>query len=148
MKQRPKREIPRVSANDPVLSWYPWNPSRFHSETLGWPFRAKGVYRELKDLQWQMKGLPSGAQRLRELVGAGAGDWREAWPLLEPLFPVWADGLRRNHYLEEVRAHAKDVSAKRSAAGKQGARGLHSKKGLGNHDNVVPIAMAIAKGAG
>lgn len=115
-----------------ALPWYPWNPSRFRDETLGWPLRAKGILRELYDLAWCLGCLPPGPQRLRELVQANAADWRDAWPRIEPLFPIGTDGQRRSAWIEETRARATKISAERATAGRRGGLSRARGKGVAN----------------
>ena len=97
----------------PMLPWYPAN---FISSTRGWSVTARGIYRELLDCQWEMpEGLPVDPGALQRLIGATAAEWK-SWPLVEPKFPVSADGLRRNPTLEKHRAHATHRSEKAAAS--------------------------------
>jgi len=96
----------------------PWFPSSFMSSTRGWPLTAKGIYRELLDVQWEQGGLPADAADLRELVGATPQEWRH-WPRVESKFPLGADGLRRNARLEAHRAKALERSNKAADSARQ-----------------------------
>jgi uncharacterized protein YdaU (DUF1376 family) len=90
--------------SDAGLPFLPWYPARFLSSTRGWPVTAKGVFRELLDTQWEVGGLPVDPAALRRLISATAAEWKHWGGLIEPKFPVDADGLRRNPRLEEHRA--------------------------------------------
>lgn len=99
----------------PMLPWYPAN---FFASTRGWPLVAKGLYRELLDVQWEQGSLPASAPELRELIGATAQDWRH-WPRVEPKFPIGADGRRRNARLESHRAKAARKAEKAAEAARE-----------------------------
>lgn len=100
----------------------PWFPRDFASTTALWPLVARGVYRELLDLQWNMSSLtqpgvlPDDEEALRGAIRVTASDWKIAWPYVEPKFPLVAGG-RQNERLEQ---HRQD-SVKRYLARKKGA---------------------------
>jgi uncharacterized protein YdaU (DUF1376 family) len=99
--------------NGPQFARMPWYPRDFASSTRGWPLVARGVYRELLDSQWDLGGvthggiLPEDEDALRMLAGATAPEWRIAWPLVEPKFPLVTGG-RQNSRLEAHRRAAVD----------------------------------------
>jgi len=95
-----------MSAELPQMARMPWYPRDFASATHGWPLIARGAYRELLDSQWDMGSLSADQLDLRALVGCTPAEWRIAWPLIEPKFPIDADGRRRNPRLESHRAKA------------------------------------------
>lgn len=119
--------------NKPQFAKLPWFPRDFSSATRLWPLVARGAYRELLDLQWDVGGievgtLPEDAQQLRELVRASAAEWKVAWPYLEPKFPKVQGGGRRNARLEEHRiAAVREYESRR-----RGARTTNLKLGRGN----------------
>ncbi len=85
------------------LPFMPWFPARFISSTRGWSVTARGVYRELLDCQWDLGGLPASPTELQRLIGATAAEWKCWHRLIEPKFPLCADGQRRNPTIEEHR---------------------------------------------
>lgn len=93
----------------------PWYPRDFRSSTLLWPLVARGVYRELLDLSWDLGGLPADPDDLREILRASLEEWKRAWPYIEPKFPIAEDGLRRNPRLEIHRKAAQRMRAGKSA---------------------------------
>lgn len=111
----------------PQFAKLPWYPRDFSSATRLWPLVARGVYRELLDLQWDVGGmepgtLPEDDQELRLLVRASLAEWRIAWPLVEPKFPK-VEGGRRNQRLEEHRqAAVREYLARLSGAHKTNAK--------------------------
>lgn len=87
------------------LPMLPWFPAAFMSSTRGWSVTARGIYRELLDSQWEMGDLPESSAALQKLVQATAAEWKN-WPIVEPKFPIGADGRRRNLKLEKIRGRA------------------------------------------
>jgi uncharacterized protein YdaU (DUF1376 family) len=92
----------------PPFARMPWYPRDFASSTLLWPLIARGAYRELLDLQWNLSGLtqagvlPDDPEALRAAIRATIAEWKVAWPLIEPKFPQVAGG-RQNARLEKHR---------------------------------------------
>jgi uncharacterized protein YdaU (DUF1376 family) len=108
----------------PAFQRMPWYPRDFACATRGWPLAARAIYRELLDAQWDAGGsnpgtLPADERVLRQVAGATPGEWRSAWPLVSPKFPL-VDGGRRNERLEEHRQAAMAEFQKKSQAGKLG----------------------------
>jgi uncharacterized protein YdaU (DUF1376 family) len=107
----------------PHFAMLPWFPRDFASSTLLWPLSARGAFRELLDLQWNLSSttqpgtLPDDPEALRAAIRASKAEWRIAWPLIEPKFPL-IDGGRRNARLEQHRQEAvrKYLSSKKGAA--------------------------------
>jgi uncharacterized protein YdaU (DUF1376 family) len=93
----------------------PWYPRDFASSTRGWPVTARGIYRELLDVQWDMGSLPENPRELQMIAGATSLEWKRAWPLLEPKFPVGEGGRRRNARLESHRLKALNTTEQRRA---------------------------------
>lgn len=104
------------------LPMLPWFPAAFMSSTRGWNLSARGIYRELLDSQWEIGSLPADSAVLQKLIGATAGEWK-SWPIVEPKFPVGADGRRRNGTLEKHRIKAFTLTERhRRGAGKTNAK--------------------------
>jgi uncharacterized protein YdaU (DUF1376 family) len=104
-----------MSASKSGLPFLPWFPARFLSSTRGWSVTAKGLYRELIDAQWEIGGLPANAAELQRLIGATNVEWKH-WPtLVEPKFPIDADGLRRNQATERHRAKSLGIRERNRA---------------------------------
>jgi hypothetical protein len=101
---RPHRE-PEASGTrlTTPLAWSRYYPGDHLRLVRGWPLIARAVYRELLDAQWDLEVLPAAPQRLREIVGASAEQWRIAWSFCARHFP--RDSVdRRNPELERLRA--------------------------------------------
>lgn len=118
---------PPVRKSFPMLPWY---PASFMSSTRGWSVTARGIYRELLDCQWEKpEGLPTDPATLQRLIGATNAEWK-SWPIVEPKFPIGADGTRRNPTVERHRARAAERSEKAAASAaekwrRQRARNVH-----------------------
>jgi len=87
------------------LPMLPWYPASFMSSTRGWGLAARAIYRELLDSQWDMGSVSADPASLQKLIGATATEWK-SWPIVEPKFPIGADGRRRNPTLEKHRIKA------------------------------------------
>src|SRR5262245_52626384 len=87
------------------LPWYRWFPSDFLGETYGWELVARGIYRELLDLQWQQGTLPADPKKLRELARAKPREWRIAWPQISEKF-LEVNGGRQHMGLAKLRAES------------------------------------------
>src|SRR5262245_35461714 len=90
-----------MNSNKP-LPWMQHFPNDFAGVTRGWPLSARAVLRELLDAQWIQGPLPEESQRLRAIVRCTPNEWRTAWPYVEPHFPIWDDGKRRNAELDDL----------------------------------------------
>jgi hypothetical protein len=97
------------------LAWYPWFPGDWLREARGWPYVARGVVRELFDVQWDRGSLPTKPATLREMIQATPDDWRVAWPYVEATFPI-KNGRRRNPALHAKREKAEALVATRTRA--------------------------------
>jgi uncharacterized protein YdaU (DUF1376 family) len=106
---------PEQKRSLPMLPWY---PSSFMSSTRGWSVTARGVYRELLDVQWEMGALPSEAETLQRIIVATNAEWK-SWRLIEGKFPIGTDGLRRNPRLEKEHANAIRRSEKASDSARE-----------------------------
>ncbi len=107
----------------PHFAMLPWFPRDFASATLLWPLIARGAYRELLDLQWNLSSvsqpgiLPDDPDALRIAIRATPSEWKVAWPLINPKFPQ-VEGGRQNLRLE----HHRQEAARRYLARQKGAR--------------------------
>jgi hypothetical protein len=94
-------------ANALGIKWYRNFPGDNLSVSRGWPSATLGLYHALRELQWDRGALPADSDEMRRLLGRGSPrEWREAWPLLQPHFPVEADNTRRNVALARERYSA------------------------------------------
>jgi uncharacterized protein YdaU (DUF1376 family) len=124
----------------------------FLAATAGWTAEERGHYITLLIVQWEQGALPSGFDRL-ERVSPGVS---AVWEILEPKFPEWDDGLRRNRRLEEHRAKAQELKEARSEAGKRGSEARWGRTGIANGSQTASqtasqtdgkrIAKGMAKG--
>jgi hypothetical protein len=112
-----------ASAETKSLPMLPWFPAAFLSSTRGWNLAARAIYRELLDSQWELGSVPSGSATLQKLIGATAAEWK-SWPIVEPKFPIGADGRRRNPTLEKHRIKAFALHAQH----RRGARTTNTKR--------------------
>jgi hypothetical protein len=117
----------------PHFAMLPWFPRDFASSTALWPLVARGVFRELIDLQWNLSSLtqpgtlPDDPGALKLAIRATEAEWKIAWPLVEPKFPL-VEGGRRNARLELHRQEA----VRRYLARKKGATSTNAKRwGIG-----------------
>lgn len=106
----------------PHFAMMPWFPRDFASSTLLWPLIARGAYRELLDLQWNLSSvtqggvLPDEQEKLRTAIRATSAEWKVAWPHVAPKFPKITGG-RQNSRLEHHRQEAvKKYLARRKGA--------------------------------
>src|SRR5689334_11591018 len=123
----------------------PWFTGDFMRETRGWSVTAKGLYRELIDMQWDMGSLPEDGNRIFAISGATQEEWEKGWHLCEPKFPV-VNGKRINPRIEALRAKVSELSTSRSAAGKAGAAARWS--GSDGKGNAIANAVANADANG
>jgi uncharacterized protein YdaU (DUF1376 family) len=113
----------------PHFAMLPWFPRDFASATLLWPLVARGAFRELLDLQWNLSSvtepgiLPDDEEGLRVAIRATAHEWKVAWPLLEPKFPLIAGG-RQNRRLDQHRQEA----VRKFLARQRGATATNTKR--------------------
>jgi hypothetical protein len=62
--------------SSPRLAWYPWFTGDWLAQTRGWCVTARGVARELLDVQWDRGCLPADPEELRTLISASRRDAR------------------------------------------------------------------------
>lgn len=120
----------------------------FLAATAGWTAAERGHYITLLIVQWEQGALPAGLERL-ELVSPGVS---AVWEIIEPKFPQWDDGLRRNRRLEEHREKCLELKDARSEAGKRGNEARWGRTGIANGSQTASqtdrkrIANGVAKG--
>ena len=103
------------------VAWVKWCPRDFRASTHGWPLVARGAYRELLDVQFDMGWLPADERELQVLAGASGPEWKRAWPYLESKFPLWGD-KRLNPRMKDEREDALRRHADAVENGRKGAR--------------------------
>lgn len=116
----------------------------FLAATAGWTAGERGHYITLLIVQWEQGALPVGLDRL-ELVSPGVS---AVWEILEPKFPAWDDGLRRNRRLEDHREKCRELKDARSEAGKRGSDARWGRAGMAKQSQTDGKTMAngVAKG--
>lgn len=120
----------------------------FLAATAGWTAAERGHYITLLIVQWEQGALPVGLDRL-ELVSPGVS---AVWEILEPKFPAWDDGLRRNRRLEDHREKCLELKDARSEAGKRGNEVRWGRNGIANGSQTASqsdrkrIASGVANG--
>jgi uncharacterized protein YdaU (DUF1376 family) len=119
----------KTKSRKPQFAMMPWYPRDFDSATKLWPLLARGAYRELLDMQWDVGGvspgvLPEDDEQLRELIRATAAEWKKIWPYIEPKFPRVLGG-RQNAKLEEHR----QVAVRNYLGRQKGAQATNRKLG-------------------
>lgn len=100
-----------------VESFIPLFGRDFLASTMGWTATERGHYITLLITQWEQGGIPEPLDRIG-LISHGVDD---CWATLEPKFPVWDDGVRRNHRMEEHRQKAQSLAESRSAKARRAA---------------------------
>lgn len=96
------------------LPMMPWFPRDFLAATRGWSVTAKGVYRELLDVQWEEGSLPDNQEELRELIGATPEEWAIGWAKAQRKFTKIEGGRIQDLLLEQRRDKALDLAERRS----------------------------------
>jgi uncharacterized protein YdaU (DUF1376 family) len=84
---------------------------------------AEACWLRLLAKQWKAGKLPASPEQLRRLTKATETEWSEAWPSIEPLFPIDDDGARRNASLKAQRTEREAFIERRREIGKLGGRG-------------------------
>ena len=98
---------------------------------------CEGIYHRLLDYQWQHGNVPKTFKILRGFLPKLCLKHERAFePFFDTLFPVCADGERRNPRCQKEREKALMISAKRAVSGSKGAESRHGQ------------GMANASGAG
>jgi len=93
------------------------------------PPEVEGTYIRLLARQWLAVALPADPAALRLLTKLTPPQWKKAWALLEPQFPLTPDGAgRQNPTLHAVHEERQDFIAKQAENGKKGGRPTGSQK--------------------
>ena len=104
----------KKSNSAPWISFY---GEDFYRSTNGWTLLERGAYMFLLWESWVCDGLNPDPQR----IFRSDPDLEALWSLLEPKFPIAADGRRRNPRLEAIRSTMINMSNRKSTAGRSGA---------------------------
>ena len=112
--QERKQMQEKKSNSAPWISFY---GEDFYRSTNGWTLLERGAYMFLLWESWVCDGLNPDPQR----IFRSDPDIEALWPLLEPKFPIAADGRRRNPRLEAIRSTMINMSNRKSTAGRSGA---------------------------
>jgi uncharacterized protein YdaU (DUF1376 family) len=99
-----------------VDHYIPFFGRDFYASTAMWTAAEVGHYIRLLVIQWDSGALPAELERL-ELISPGISS---VWELLKTKFPLCDDGHRRNARMEEHRAKAQELKAKRAESGRSG----------------------------
>lgn len=70
------------------LPYYPFYPRQFAKTVLGWPAIARGVYRDLLDMQWIHGRIPSDPELCRNMLNCTPEEWHIAWRFCQSKFPL------------------------------------------------------------
>jgi uncharacterized protein YdaU (DUF1376 family) len=93
----------------------------FMDATSTWEANACGLYVRCLCKQWTHGSIPADLRILARAIHSDREELEACWPVLAPKFVDQGDGTLKNRKLEEVRERQKEVSDKRSEAGKLGA---------------------------
>jgi uncharacterized protein YdaU (DUF1376 family) len=93
----------------------------FMDATSTWEANACGLYVRCLCKQWTHGSIPSDLRILARAIHSDREELESCWPVLSAKFVDQGDGTLKNRKLEEVRERQKEVSDKRSDAGKLGA---------------------------
>jgi hypothetical protein len=112
----------------PAFQFYPsaWLNS-VSVETM--PPEVEGTYIRLLSRQWVAGELPESPATLRLLTKLSPAQWKRAWPLLEPHFPIFEQGGRRNTTLAAVQEERETFKKDASESGRVGAEKRWGKRG-------------------
>lgn len=124
-------------AKDPAFQVYP-SDALSDVGYLGLSAAGRGVFWDLLLLSWLNDGLPDDARALHVLCRCSAEEWSEVAEGVLELFPVAADGKRRNARQEREREARAAYRAGKAAA----ARSRWEKRGDASAMHVHPLACA------
>lgn len=103
-----------------------------------------GAYLKLLFAQWEMGPLPNDPTRLARLLGCGQEEFGHVWQTVKGKFAETEAGLV-NLRLEEHRAKALDLSAKRADIGRIGGKASGESRRSKQGSNAEAIGKAIAE---
>ena len=126
-----------------VDHYIPFFGRDFYASTAMWTAAEVGHYIRLLVIQWDSGFLPAELERL-ELVSPGISS---VWELLQTKFPLCDDGHRRNARMEEHRAKAQELKAKRAESGRNGgSKSQANRKQTAKQNSSKPQANTQANG--
>lgn len=126
-----------------VDHYIPFFGRDFYASTAMWTAAEVGHYIRLLVIQWDSGFLPAEIERL-ELVSPGISS---VWELLQTKFPMCDDGHRRNARMEQHRAKAQELKAKRAESGRSGgSKSQANRKQTGEQNSSKPQANGEANG--
>lgn len=119
---------PNAKEKSPAYQWYP-KDILSDSRVAAMTNEVEGIYRRLLDHAWLEDGLPADLDLIAPLCKVNSRKrFRQLWMQLDPLFPVWPDGRRRNKRQEKERTKQKDHSEVRREAAGARWRKVHEKR--------------------
>lgn len=125
-----------------VDHYIPFFGRDFYASTAMWTAAEVGHYIRLLVIQWDSGHLPADLERL-ELISPGIS---AVWGLLQTKFPLGDDGQRRNVRMEEHRAKAQELKAKRAKSGRSGgSKSQANRQQTGKQNASKPQANGQAK---
>jgi len=112
-------------ANEPFL---PLFVGDFLASTAEWPGEARSLYLTALAYQWvnPMRSLPADPDALRSLIGWSESAFERWWPRVAAKFEVQGDRIV-NARLEVHRERTRELTRRRSEAGKKGAAVTNAK---------------------
>jgi len=130
-------------AGDKLLAEWFWVDRWMGSSGFLLPIEPRGLYREMLTQAWRRHArLPNNHESIRRAVGCTLEEWNRCWPAVSHYWRE--DGLFLvNDTQLEIYQETKDLSAKRSEAGRLGNQKRWSQDTSQNDRNV--IANVIAK---
>lgn len=119
----------------------------FLASTAEWPGEARSLYLTALAYQWvnPMRSLPADLDALRSLIGWSESTFTRWWPRVATKFETEGDRIL-NARLEQHRERTRELSRRRSEAGKKGAAVTNSK--AAKPTNQVGNAAAVPKDEG
>jgi len=105
--------------SDTPLGYYKWYPRDFAMSSIvrRMSVTAKGVYRELLDLQWEDSGVPLTEDDAKAIIHATDEEWAQFSPYFLSCFPGG-----KNPILDEQREKSVNAIKKQSESGKLGGK--------------------------
>ena len=107
----------------------------------------RGLYMDLLCFQWEIGPLPADAHRLALMVSCSLEDFNLAWIAIRTKFVEFTADSLINERLEEHRAKALELSAKRAKVGKKGGKqsGKQRAKQKRSKSEAIASPIALAK---
>lgn len=130
----------RKPEKSPAFQWYPreYMASTF---VMGLSHEEAGLYRHLLDVSWLDNGMPADPAAIFAFAKCATRErFDQLWMKLEPKFPVFPDGFRRNHRQEQERKKQRKNRRQKQLA----ADARWHKKGQSRHADAHAAASAAA----